>query len=537
MKFNISKIFVSQMALVAINIPISVFATKVIDQDDSKSIAIKRMNVLFIAVDDLKPVLGCYGDKLIKTPNIDRLAQNATVFLSNYCQQAISGPTRASLMTGKRPDYTKVWNLKTKMRDVNPEIVTIPQYFASQGYQSVGIGKVYDPRCVDENNDKPSWSVPYYEVDKSYYYNNRMPAMSFYQNPETHSKIKLYTQEAINMGKDENEITRYVSEKIKPSVESMDLPDNAYTDGAMIIKAREIMEQLARKPQPFFYAVGFARPHLPFTAPKSYWDLYNRDEIPLAKFQKHAVNSPNFAYHKSEELKSFSDIPALVEFTDVKLNGIQLPIYKQKELIHGYYAAVSYVDAQIGKLLNTLDSLGLTKNTIVVLWGDHGWHLGDHDLWCKHTNFENATRSPLIISAPGIQDGKTTSLTEFVDVFPTLCELAGLKIPEALDGKSLVGLMKHTEKSVKDYSISQYPRGDKLMGYSIRTKKYRLTYWMNSGFRSINPFKKEFITAKELYDYENDPLETINVVKNEKYVSVLTDMELKMLEFFKTQEK
>ena len=537
MTFKISKAFVGQMALVAINIPISIFATKGTDKENPKSTTTKRMNVLFIAVDDLKPLLGCYGDKIIKTPNIDRLAQNGTVFLSNYCQQAISGPTRTSLMTGKRPDYTKVWDLKTKMRDVNPDIISIPQYFASQGYQSAGIGKIYDPRCVDNDNDKPSWSVPYYDVEKSYYYNSQKPAMYFYQNPVTCSKIKQYTDEATALGKKGYELTQYVSEKIKPSVECEDLPDNAYNDGAEVIKANEIMAKLAKESKPFFYAVGFAKPHLPFAVPKKYWDLYNRDEMPLAKFQKHAENSPNSAYHKSEELKSFSDILALVEFTDVKMNGIQLPINKQKELVHGYYAAVSYADAQIGKLMHTLDSLGLTKNTIVVLWGDHGWHLGDHDLWCKHSNFENATRSPLIITAPGIKAGKTASTTEFVDVFPTLCELAGLEIPETLDGKSIVSLMKDNSKIVKDYSVSQYPRGNKLMGYSIRTKRYRMTYWIKNGFKSYNPFNKEFVEAKELYDYENDPLETISVVKDKKYASVLTDMETKLFEFFKTQEK
>lgn len=495
----------------------------------------QKKNVLFIAVDDLKPELGCYGNSLIKTPNIDRLATRGSVFRQNYCQQAICGPTRASLMTGKRPDYTKVWDLKTLMRDVNPDILTIPQYFWNQGYITTGIGKIYDPRCVDSDLDIPSWSLKFRKTEASYFNSaTGSPARNYYQLPETRKKISDYQNYFASLGIKGTALNDSVDKYIKPSVESVDVPDDAYVDGANVKIAKELLVDLSKNTTPFFLAVGFARPHLPFCAPKKYWDLYSREEMPLAPYQKHALNSPDIAYHNSGELQNaYTDIPPLVSFTNYKY-GIGLPLDKQKELIHGYYAAVSYVDAQIGKLLHTLDSLGIAENTVIVLWGDHGWHIGDHDLWCKHTNFEQATRSPLIISVPKMNPGQTNAPTEFVDIFPTLCEVTGLEIPGQLDGKSLVPLMKDPSAKVKDYAVSQYPHEGK-MGYSIRTKQYRLTWWMENGFRSNNKFSNDLIVAKELYDYEKDPLETENVVDEENYRSITSDLEKKMWDFFESQ--
>ncbi|MFZ4770266.1 MAG: sulfatase [Ferruginibacter sp.] len=301
---------------------------------------------------------------------------------------------------------------------------------------------------------------------------------------------------------------------------------------------------------PFFFAVGISKPHLPFIAPKKYWDLYKREDMPLAKFQEQSKNAVPVAYHNAGELRGYTDIPPLTSFTDQKPFGLTLPVDKQKELIHGYHAAVSFTDANVGKLLDALDSLGLTKNTIIVLWGDHGWHLGDHNLWCKHTNFEEATRAPLIIAAPGMKSSKTNSQSEHIDIFPTLCELAGLNIPTSLDGKSLVPLMKNPTASVKEYSVSQYPRSNasaenerlgyanaNAMGYSIRTKQYRYTIWMNNGFRSTQPFNKDLIIGIELYDYKKDPLEKVNVAKDKKYAAVSKDMNNKMMAFLKSQVK
>lgn len=509
----------------------------------------KKMNVLFIAVDDLKPILGCYGDKLVKTPNIDRLAARGTVFMQNYCQQAVCGPTRASIMTGMRPDYTKVWDLKTRMRDVNPDILSIPQYFVSQGYSTQGIGKIFDPRCVDKELDALSWSVPYYKSPDEYFSKKTGKPELNYQLPETKLLIQKYRAEGESKGLEGTELSDYIQKFIKPSVECADVPDNAYGDGANALKSKDILIKLSKSNQVFFFAVGFVKPHLPFVAPKKYWDMYKRDEMPIAPFQQKAQNSPDMAYHHAAELYKYSDIPPISSFTDQKV-GLDMPVDKQKELVHGYYAATSYTDAQVGILLNTLDSLGLSKNTIIVLWGDHGWHLGDHNLWCKHTNFEQATHAPLLISAPGINASKTKSPTEFVDVFPTLCDLAGLTIPSHLDGKSLVSVMKNPDVSVKDFSVSQYPRtrstldserlgwsDGQFMGYSIRTGQYRYTIWMKDSFRSNQPYKKDLVVARELYDYKNDPNETVNVVDDKKYALVTNDMNDKMLSFLTSQVK
>lgn len=505
-----------------------------------------KPNVLFIAIDDLKPVLGCYGDPLIKTPNIDRLAKRGTVFKSNYCQQAVCGPTRASILTGMRPDVTKVWDLKTKMRDMNPDILTLPQYFASKGYTTQAIGKIYDPRCVDVDLDKPSWTVPYYKTDKRYYAaSTGEPVINYYQSKEIRAQVEKRRGETVGKILSDQELLA----TIRPSMECVDVPDNAYVDGANALQAKDILTALQKKKQPFFFAVGLAKPHLPFNAPKKYWDLYQQDNMPVAEFQEKSKNAVDVAYHNSGELRAYSDIPPLLSFTDQKNYGLTLPLAEQKKLIHGYYASVSYADAQIGILLNTLDSLGLSKNTIIVLWGDHGWHLGDHNLWCKHSDFEQATRSPLIFSAPHIKPSTTTSLSEFVDVFPTLCNLAGIPIPEHLDGKSLVPLMRNPASSVKEFAISQYPRSSnaietqrmtdasaKIMGYSLRTKRYRYTIWMEN-FRSNQPFKASSVVADELYDYEKDPLEKVNVVNDKNYALIAKNLKDKMIRYFADKER
>ncbi len=513
----------------------------------------EKPNMLFIAIDDLKPVLGSYGNHLIKTPNLDRIANNGTVFLNNHCQQAVCGPSRASIMTGMRPDYTGVWDLRTRMRDVNPDILSLPQHLISQGYTTQGIGKIYDQRCVDEYLDEPSWSVPFYRATDDYYPQGMgRPATGRYQDPETKRKIDLLISQAMENGMTRGEANGHAQQFVKPSVENIDVTDNAYNDGANALMAKDILAELKEKDEPFFFAVGFSKPHLPFVAPSKYWDLYDREEMPLAYYQEHALNSPEFAYHNSGELLGYTDIPPLASFTDIS-GRLGLPTDKQKELIHGYYAAVSYIDAQVGLLLNTLDSLGLSENTIIVIWGDHGWHLGDHDLWCKHSNFEQATRSPLIISAPWMNPGKTTSPTEFIDVFPTLCDLAGLEIPEHLDGVSLVRAMHNPKNSVKKYAVSQYPRNysqtstptsnllgyeaGRLMGYSMRCERFRYTVWMDNNFRSSKPFNPTLVVATELYDYVSDPDETINVAGKRKYRKITKQKAKDMQTFFETQHK
>jgi len=503
-----------------------------------------KPNILFIAVDDLKPELGAYGNKIVKTPNIDRLAKMSTVFLSNYCQQAVCGPTRASLMTGMRPDYTKIWDLKTQMRDMNPDIQTLPQYLITQGYNTVGTGKIYHPSSAINKIDPVSWSLPYIEPKESDYANNLgKPANSQYQKPENKQLFAVKKQRVQRDNDDEEPTT------IKgPSTECIDVPDDAYDDGVIALLAKKQMIQFSKETKPYFMAVGFHKPHLPFVAPKKYWDLYKRSDMPLASFTEHAKDAPEMAYHKSGELRNYIDIPEFATFNQPG-NHIYLKEEKQKELIQGYYAAVSYMDAQVGILLNTLDSLGTLKNTIVVLWGDHGWHLGDHDLWEKHTNLENATRAPLIIAAPGMKPGQPKSLSEHLDIFPTICDLAGLSIPKQLQGKSLKPVMLNNSTSVNEYSVSQYPRklskeemqkagydSNKMMGYSLRTNQYRLTIWMND-FTTDQPFETKKVFATEMYNYTADPLEKVNIYKADKYKDAAKDMYSKMVGFFKSQEK
>lgn len=507
-----------------------------------------KPNVLFIAIDDLKPILGCYDNTLVKTPNIDRLANMGTVFLNNYCQQAVCGPTRASVMTGLRPDFTKVWDLKTKMRDVNPDVLTLPQYLISQGYTTSGVGKIYHPSCVDKKSDELSWSIPFLKPKASdYSKESGEPVFKHYQSVAMKKQANSEVSKSkVDKIEDDGE---NVKGKPGPATECLDLPDDAYEDGVSAKIAKHQIIDLTKSGKPYFMAVGFHKPHLPFVAPKKYWDMYKREDMPLAPFQEHAKNEVFIAYESSGELRNYSDIPEFTTFTKEELRAGLKP-EKQKELIHGYYAAISYVDAQVGVLLNTLDSLGTLNNTIIVLWGDHGWHLGDHDLWGKHTNFEQATRSPLIIVAPGIKSGRTGSISEHLDIFPSVCDLAGLQTPEVVQGKSVKPLMENNSATIMSFAMSQYPRklksteiktlgyaSGKLMGYSLRDKQYRLTLWMNNGFTSAEPFTPARVYASELYDYVKDPLEKVNVTGEKEYSITKKNMMDEMIEFFKNQEK
>ena len=499
---------------------------------------LKKPNVLFIIVDDLKPILGCYGDPFVKTPNIDRFAKEGVVFTNTYCQQAVCGPSRASFLTGMRPDYTGVWDLETEMRNINPEILSMPQFFKQNGYITAGIGKVFDSRSVDENIDKPSWSIPFYKKSNDYYPKEMGKAKGRYRGVKVLEEIEIYEKIGRAKGLTGKELSNFIKINAKPSVESLDIPDNAYIDGATVLHSKDILKVLKENAKPFFFAVGITKPHLPFAVPKKYWDLYNRDEIQLAEFRENANNSPLVAYHGAGELYKYTDIPPIASFSDVK-GGMELPFDKQKELIHGYYASVSYADALIGKLISTLESLDLKDNTIVTIIGDHGWHLGDHNLWCKHSNFEQATRIPMIFKIPGIKASKTSALAEAVDIFPTLCDATGIKIPEKLQGASLMPILMETKSKVKDYAVSQYRRGKNMrtFGYSIRTERYRLTLWMKDFYRLYKPFDEGYIVSGELYDYENDPLETENYYNNKEYVSVKKELVDYFTEYAKQQNE
>lgn len=448
----------------------------------------KKMNVLFIAVDDLKPNLGCYGDTMSISPNIDKLAEEAAVFTNNHCQQAVCGPSRASLLTGLRPDRTRIWDLHTLIRDKNPDVVTLPQYFREHGYQTAARGKVFDLRSVDNLHDSVSWTYPY-----------KYPGGN-----------------------------RWIGVKGKPITQNLDLPDDKFVDGSIVNQSMKLLEKMSDKKEPFFLAVGFKKPHLPFVTPKKNWDKFDRNKFKLAEFQEHAKNAPAFAFQPGWELRNGYD--------GVPEKG-RIPDDMQRELIHGYYACINHIDDQIGKLLNKLDELGLRENTIIVLWGDHGWHLGDHLMWCKHTNFEQATRSPLIIFDPRIGKGiKYSSPTEFVDVFPTLCELTGLKIPSYLEGVSLVKALRNPDIVVKDFAVSQFHRdanGKQVEGYAIRTDRYRYVEWVDIKVRKDNgKYGEDKIVARELYDYEKDPLEKVSVVNFPEYKDVVEKLHMKMEKFF-----
>jgi len=482
--------------------------------------ASRKPNVLFITVDDLKPTLACYGDQTVIAPNIERIAQKGMVFESTYCQQAVCAPSRISAFTGQRPDSTKVWDLKTDMRTVRPDILTMPEYFKQNGYETVGRGKLMHG---SKNNDPQSWSIPYLWYHQLEYAEGYgCPALGRHQN----EACKKAYEEAVAQNMSWKDKAAHIrATGMATSTECLDVPDDAYVDGAVANDCMRLMEKMARADKPFFLAAGFSKPHLPFAVPKKYWDLYKRESFTLHPFQEHAKDSPEYAYSIMEELHNYTDIPA----------ELKLKPDLQRKLIHGYYASVSYSDAQIGKLLDKLDELGIVDNTIIVLWGDHGWHFGDHGLWCKHSNFEQATRAPLIIAAPGYEGGRQSkSITEFIDMFPTICELAGLPVPDSAEGKSLVPVLKDPAVKVKDFAMSQYPAHevDGLMGYSLRDDRYRLTVWVKDEVSKTGKFDPSVIDQVELYDYENDPLETTSQARNPEYKAVLDEMMVKMTGFF-----
>ncbi|MCF6332717.1 MAG: sulfatase [Draconibacterium sp.] len=494
----------------------------------SFSVFAQKMNVLFIAVDDLKPLLGCYGISEIKSPNIDRLAKSGTVFLNNHCQQAVCSPSRASLMFGLRPDKTKVWDLKTPVRTATKNDKTVAQQFKENGYEAVAFGKIFHISMADKGHDSKSWSISYSKVNVSNYPKETgEPFGGHFQNPVLKEKMTEFYEKQISEGKKPGKARGNTLAKMKVSTEMLDVSDEAYGDGQIANNAVEMIDQLANKEKPFFIAVGFKKPHLPFVAPKKYWDLYNRDKIELANWQKKPEGAPDFAMHSWGELKSYSDIKP-----NILPSGI-LNDTKQRELIHGYMAAVSYTDAQIGKLLDELEKQGVADNTIIVLWGDHGWHLGDHGIWCKHSNFEQATHSPLIFSAPGTKAGnKNSSPTEFVDIFPTLCDLAEIGTPDNLDGVSLKPILTGEKTKVKDFAISQYPRGPR-MGYSLRNERYRYTAWFEIDYRKGEKATSENLIAEELYDYKTDYDETVNHADEKSYKKIKKDLAGKLMGFLK----
>ena len=477
----------------------------------------ERPNVLFIAVDDLRPELGCYGTSGAKTPHIDRLAARGMTFNRAYCQQAVCNPSRASLLTGLRPDTIRVWDLRTDFRNNLPDAVTLPQHFKQNGYHSVGIGKIYHNTLPD----RLSWSEPKLHVD-----GYPFDPDAVYCRPENIELQEKRKAKIVAQGRAERYIDRLGQWYLKTvATECCDVPDNAYYDGAQTDVAVEKLGELATRSEPFFFGVGYYRPHLPFNAPRKYWDMYDRDEIALADNDFLPHNAPVMAINNMRELRGYSDFRNATIPHDGPLTEDRARLLR-----HGYLASVSYIDAQIGRLLDTLDRLGLSENTIVVLWGDHGWKLGEHRSWGKMTNYEIDTRVPLIVSAPGAsaQGGASDRLVEFVDIYPTLCDLASLAIPAELEGKSFAPLLDDPHRAWKSAAFSQFlrngiwqsPDGKDYMGRTIRTERYRYVEWSH--------WESGELAACELYAHATAPQENSNVAADPGYAAVVQDLAVRL---------
>lgn len=449
-----------------------------------------RLNVLFIAVDDLRPQLGCYGDPLVKSPHIDRLAARGTVFTRAYCQQAVCSPSRSSLLTGRRPDTTKVYDLDTHFRKALPDVVTLPQHFKANGYHTQAFGKIYHGGF----DDPPSWSAPSSRPRKPGY------------GPEGQALQKKLTEEARAKGLD---LTKRRNQPRSFAFEAPEIDDGDLGDGSIAEQAIEALR--AAKDKPFFLAVGFLKPHLPFVAPKRYWDLYDPAKIQVPADADPPQDAPSYAPTSFGELRAYHGMPK------------QGPVPEEtaRKLIHGYLACVSYTDAQVGRLLDEIDRLGLREKTAIVLWGDHGWHLGERGMWCKHTNYELAVRSALLLAAPGQKaPGRpSAALVEFVDVYPTLVDLCGLPRPDGLEGTSFRPLLDDPDRPWKKAAFSQYPRQipgqGRGMGYAVRTDRYRLVEWSVPG--------KDF-REYELYDHHADPREGVNLARRPEHAARVQEL-------------
>jgi iduronate 2-sulfatase len=445
-----------------------------------------RPNILIIAADDLRCELGAYGDEVVHTPHLDRLAAAGTVFLRAYAQQAVCNPSRASMLTGLRPDTLRVWDLRAHFREHQQDLVTLPQHFKTHGYRSVSLGKVFHNQAGRFHPPIPfadpiSWSEPPRWSDGGHWEDWVVP------------------------GSDTG------PERKQGAVQCLDVPDEAYWDGQIAQAAVEELQRLHQHNEPFFLAVGFWKPHLPFNAPKRYWDLYDRASLAPPVPDRPAVDAPALADNLGGELRTYLGIPKEGE----------LPEAMVAELRHGHLAAISFLDAQVGKVLAELDRLGLTERTIVVFWSDHGLHVGERGMWGKATNYEIDARAPLIISAPRFAPGRTESLVEFVDVYPTLLELSSLPLPrQSLAGASLVPWLRQPDAPGKEYALSQHPRpwpaiADSQpthMGYTVRSAGHRYIEWRE--------WSEGAVVAIELYDHERDPAESVNVAEAPEYAEV-----------------
>ncbi len=453
------------------------------------SAAEQKLNVLFIIADDLRPDLGCYGARHTQSPNIDRLAARGMVFEHAYCQQAVCNPSRASVLSGCRPETTRVMANNTFLRPQMPDVVTLPQHFKNHGWHAASLGKVFHHSATEPGDDPQSWSEP------SWYHGTPYRQWFTRESDEFIKRLKKLP---------EGERPRIVR---GPPFEAADESDDVYPDGQTALKAIESLRRL--KGQPFFLAVGFVKPHLPFTCPQKYWDLYPAETTKLPDNYAPPQNVPAPALHNEYELRTYGGISA---------TG-RIPDETARHLIRGYRACVSFMDAQVGRVLDELDRLGLRESTIVVLWGDHGYHLGENGLFTKMTNFELGTRAPLIVSVPGQKTAgqRSRALVELVDLFPTIAGIAGLPLPPHLEGTSFAPLLTDPAQPWKKAAFSQYlrPGKDRFMGCSVRTDRWRYTEWTNA--------KKESV-GTELYDEESDPQENVNLASDPAQQAVITEL-------------
>ncbi len=434
----------------------------------------KSPNVLFIAVDDLRPQLGCYGKSGIHSPNIDRLAANGIVFNRAYCMVPTCGASRASLMSGIRPSRNRFVNYLAWAEKDAPGVTTLNTHFKKNGYYTISNGKVFHHPA----DNAVGWSEPAW----------RPKGVQTYAIPDNQKLAATRAKELGRRGRG-------------PAFESADVPDDTYGDGKVANKAIADLRRLSKKDEAFFLAVGFFKPHLPFIAPTKYWELYDREKIQLPDNYHRPKDAPDESIHTWGELRAYADVPK---------KG-PLPDELARTLIHGYYACVSYTDAQVGRVLKELERLDLADNTIVVLWGDHGWNLGEHTLWCKHCCFETSMHAPLIVRAPGVDGGKKTDgLTEFIDIYPSLCELAGLSLQDHLQGKSFVPLMKKPDMPWKPAAVGRFRSGD-----TIRTDQHRFTEYAGANGKPV---------ARMLYDHDADSGENVNISERSQSKEVVKSL-------------
>ena len=439
--------------------------------------AAEKPNVLFIMADDLRAELASYGSPAI-TPNLQRLAKMSVQFDRAYCQQAVCNPSRSSMLTGLRPDTLGLYVNGTHFRELKPDVTTLPLWFKEHGYTTRCVGKIFHNWHTKEHGDRRSWSA-----DEFLHYAN-------------HGDDIAQVTGELPPNLSTADVRKYGNTS---ACECRDVPDEAYYDGRVAAEAVKVMAQV--KGQPFFLAVGFWKPHAPFNAPKKYWDLYQRDKLPLLDTRR-PEGAPDIAFHASTELLGSGK------------NAVKLTPEQAAEWRHGYFANISYLDAQIGKMLDALEKEGLAKNTIITFVGDHGYHIGEHQLWGKTSDFELDARVPMFISTPGMKTAgqRTGALAELIDLFPTLIDLCGLPKAGSLEGASLARVLLDTSASVKPASFTQHPRPayydrepdkmPKAMGVSVRTASVRYTEWRD--WKTGNPI------ARELYDHRTHAAELKN---------------------------